>query len=67
MWRDRIVHDTVLHHETDTVYATNIVEKVKEVPAKGSSTGWIVAAALFALIVVYILIKTFLKTYLKQL
>lgn len=61
MWRDRLIHDTVHEHTTDTIYETNVVEKVKEVPAKGSATGWIVAAVLLALIAGYIAIKYFLK------
>lgn len=64
-WRDRIVHDTVIERVTDTVRLTETVDKVVEVPAKGNYTGWWVAGALFAIIVVYILIKILIKTYLK--
>ena len=60
-WRDRIVHDTVREHTTDTIRETRDVEKVVQVPTKGSSAGWAVALALMLLIVVYILIKSFLK------
>lgn len=60
-WRDRVIHDTVFKHTTDTVHETNDVEKVVQVPTKGSSAGWAVALALMLLIVVYILIKSFLK------
>lgn len=60
-WRDRVVHDTVLKHTTDTIRETNDVEKVVEVRAKGSGAGWAVAVALMILIVVYIVIKCFLR------
>lgn len=60
-WRDRIIHDTVVKHSTDTIHETNDVEKVVQVSTRGSKAGWIVAMALFLLIVVYILIKTLLK------
>lgn len=60
-WRDRIIRDTVLKHTTDTIHDTNYVEKVVQVPTRGSNAGWIVAIALFLLIVVYILIKCFLR------
>ena len=62
-WRERTVHDTVVVHTTDTIRETETVEKVKTVPQKGDAAGWIVAAALFILILVYILIKTFLKQH----
>ncbi len=58
-WRERIVHDTVREHTTDTIRETRDVEKVVQVPTKGSSAGWAVALALMLLIVVYILIKSF--------
>ena len=61
VWRERIVHDTVREHTTDTIRETEYVEKVVEVPAKGSGTGWAVALALMAVIVVYIVIKYGLK------
>ena len=60
-WRDRIIHDTVYDHRTDTIYQSRTEEKTVEVKAKGGNTGWAVAAALFLLILVYILIKTLLK------
>lgn len=60
-WRDRIVHDTVRERVTDTIHETNTVEKVVQVPRKGSGAGWLVAIILFLIIVVYILIKTLLK------
>lgn len=61
MWRDRIVHDTVHEHTTDTIWEMKTEEKMVQVPTKGSNAGWIVAMAQFLLIVVYILIKTLLK------
>lgn len=60
-WRDHIVHDTVRERVTDTIHETNTVEKVVQVPRKGSGAGWLVAIVLFLIIVVYILIKTLLK------
>lgn len=60
-WRDRTVHDTVMERVTDTIRETNTVEKVVQVPRKGSGAGWLVAIILFLIIVVYILIKTLLK------
>lgn len=60
-WRDRIVHDTLREHTTDTIVKIETVQEVVEVPAKGGGTGWAVAIALMLLIVVYILIKTLLK------
>lgn len=61
LWRERTLHDTVIVRTTDTVHETSTVEKLVEVPKKGSSTGWLVAIVLFLVIVVYILIKTLLK------
>lgn len=60
-WHDRIIHDTVYDHRTDTIYQSRTEEKTVEVKAKGGNTGWAVAVALFLLILVYILIKTLLK------
>lgn len=60
-WRSRFIHDTVHMHVTDTVRETKTEEKTVEVPAKCGNAGWAVATALFILIIVYILIKTFLK------
>ena len=62
-WRDRLVHDTVYDHRTDTIHDTRYEEKVVEVPAKGAATGWWVAAALFLLIVVNLLFKSIFKTH----
>ena len=62
-WRERTVHDTVVVHTTDTIRETRDVEKVVQVPTKGSSAGWAVALALMLLIVVYILIKSFSKQH----
>lgn len=62
-WRDRFVHDTVLDRRTDTIYDTKYEEKVVEVPARGATAGWWVSAALFAIIVIYILIKTLLNKH----
>jgi len=56
-YRDRIVHDTVFEHTTDTIIKTETVEKVVEVQKKGSNAGWMVALTLFAVIVIYTLIK----------
>ena len=56
-YRDRIVHDTVFEHTTDTIVKTETVEKVVEVQKKGSNAGWMVALTLFAVIVIYTLIK----------
>lgn len=61
MWRDRLIHDTVHEHTTDTIRETKMEQTVVEVPKKGSNAGWIVAIALFLLILVYILIKCFLR------
>lgn len=60
-WRERLVHDTVHERTTDTILTTREVEKVVEVPYKGGSAGWVTAAALALLIVVYVLIKLALK------
>lgn len=60
-WRDRFVHDTVFEHITDTIHETKTEQTVVEVPTKGSNAGWIVAITLFLLILVYILIKCFLR------
>lgn len=62
-WRERTVHDTVREHDTDTVWETRCVEKVVQVPTKGSGAGWAVALVLMLLIVVYILIKTLSKQH----
>lgn len=60
-WRERTVYDTVVERATDTIVRTEAVEKVVEVPKKGSNAGWAVAVSLFLLIIVYILIKCFLR------
>ena len=60
-WRDRFVHDTVYERITDTIHETKTERTVVEVPTKGSNAGWIVAITLFLLILVYILIKYFLR------
>ena len=61
-WRDRIIHDTVREHTTDTIIKTETVEKVVEAtPAKGVGTGWTVALTLLAVIVLYMVIKYGLK------
>lgn len=62
-WRERTVYDTVVERATDTIVRTEAVEKVVEVPKKGSNAGWAVAVSLFLLIIVYILIKTLLKQH----
>lgn len=62
-WRDRFVHDTVLDRRTDTIYDTKYEEKVVEVTARGAAAGWWVSAALFAIIMIYILIKTLLNKH----
>ena len=62
VWRERIVHDTVREHTTDTIIKTETVEKVVEAtPAKGVGTGWTVALTLLAVIVLYMVIKYGLK------
>jgi hypothetical protein len=61
IWRERVIHDTVLEHTTDTIRETQYVDKVVEVPAKGGRAGWIVALTLMAVIVVYMVIKYGLK------
>ena len=62
VWRERIVHDTVREHTTDTIVKTETVEKVVEAtPAKGVGTGWTVALTLLAVIVLYMVIKYGLK------
>jgi hypothetical protein len=61
-FRDRIVHDTVREHTTDTIIKRETEEKVVEVtPAKGVGTGWTVALTLLAVIVLYMVIKYGLK------
>lgn len=60
-FRDRIVHDTVLEHRTDTIVKTETVEKVVEVQKKGSDAGWTVALTLLGVIVIYMVIKHGLK------
>ena len=57
-WRDRIVHDTVIEHSTDTVILTETVEKLVEVPKKGGNAGWTAALTLLAVIIIYIYLKT---------
>lgn len=60
-WRERIIHDTVREHTTDTIIKTETVEKVVTVPQNGGNTGWAVALALLAVIAVYMVIKHGLK------
>ena len=61
-WRERIVHDTVREHSTDTIIKTETVEKVVEAaPQKGIGTGWTVALTLLAVIIIYMVIKYGLK------
>lgn len=61
-WRERIIHDTVREHTTDTIIKTETLEKVVEVPpAKGVGTGWTVALTLLAVIVLYMVFKHGLK------
>lgn len=62
-WRDRIVYDTVHEHTRDTILTVRNVKRVVKVPGKGAYSGWITAAALMLLIVVYVLIKTLLKQH----
>ena len=57
-WRDRIVHDTVRSHSTDTVVLTETVEKLVEVPKKGGNAGWTAALTLLAVIIIYLFLKT---------
>ena len=63
-WRERTVHDTVVVHTTDTV-RENVVREIENSPLPPSERGmgWIVAAVLFLLMLVYILITTFLKQH----
>ena len=62
-WRDRIVHDTVIEHVTDTVRITDTleVEKTVEVPKEGGKAGWIVAVVLALVMIFQTVIKTTLK------
>ena len=61
-WRERIVHDTVREHKTDTIFKTETVEKVVEAtPAKRVGTGWTVALTLLSVIIIYMVIKYGLK------
>lgn len=62
-WRERIVHDTVIEHTTDTIVKTETVEKVVTKTSEAGKVGWIVALALFSIILIYILIKILLKTH----
>ena len=57
VWRDRAVHDTVRIYAMDTIVKTETVEKTVEAAHKGGNAGWAVAAALFLLMAVYMLIK----------
>ncbi len=61
-WRERIVHDTVHEHTTDTIIKTETVEKVVYATQQwGLGTGWTVALTLLAVIAVYMVIKYGLK------
>ena len=62
-WRERIVHDTVLEHRTDTIIKRETEEKVVTKTSEAGKAGWIVALALFSIILIYILIKILLKTH----
>ena len=61
VWRERIVHDTVREHTTDTIIKTETVEKVVTVAQKGGSTGWVVALTLLVVIFIYMVFKHGLK------
>ena len=64
VWRERIVHDTVREHTTDTIIKTVEVERVVNSPLPHSGrgkTGWTVALTLLAVIVIYMVIKHGLK------
>lgn len=52
MWRDRIIHDTVIVRMTDTIRETRIVEKVVEAPAKGMKPVVTMGAVLILLLLV---------------
>ena len=56
-WRERIVIDTVLLRSVDTIFDTKFIERVVEVPKKGSGTGWLVATVLMLAIVGFIALK----------
>ena len=61
-WRERIVHDTVHEHTTDTIIKTETVEKVVYATQQwGLGTGWTVALTLLAVIILYMVIKYGLK------
>ncbi len=62
MWRERTVHDTVIERQMDTIFKTETVEKVVTKTSEAGKVGWIVALALFSIILIYILIKILLKT-----
>ncbi|MBQ8958888.1 MAG: hypothetical protein IJ057_10420 [Bacteroidales bacterium] len=62
VWRERTVRDTVTLRQTDTIVKTETVEKVVAKTSEAGKVGWIVALALFSIILVYVLIKTLLKT-----
>ena len=63
MWRERTVHDTVIERQMDTIFKTETVEKVVTKTSEAGKVGWIVALALFSIILIYILIKILLKTH----
>ncbi len=63
MWRERMVHDTVIERQMDTIFKTETVEKVVTKTSEAGKVGWIVALALFSIILIYILIKILLKTH----
>jgi len=64
VWRERIVHDTVREHTTDTIVETVEVERVVDPPRsplEGGRTGWTVALTLLGVIFIYMVIKHGLK------
>ena len=63
LWREQTVHDTVIERHTDTIVKTETVEKVVTKTSEDGKVGWIVALALFSIILIYILIKILLKTH----
>lgn len=62
-WREHTVYDTVREHTTDTIVKVQTVEKVVKETSGAGKVGWIVALALFSIILIYILIKILLKTH----
>lgn len=62
-WTERTVTDTVIDRKVDTVCVVRTVNEHQDDGDRllGGRTGWLVALVLLVVMVVYIVIKTFLK------